>query len=159
MARSITTFLMFEGMAEEAMTLYVSVFRASTVRRVERWTAGEQGRTGSIKRAEFSVGGHEIIALDSPIAHEFTFTPAMSLFVECEEEAELDAVYAQLSAGGQVADAARQLRLQPQVRLAERPLRRLLAAQPGLIAGLGAPVNPAIANPMYCLAIPRGMRV
>ena len=102
MARSITTFLMFEGLAEEAMTLYVSVFRASTVRRVERWTAGEQGRTGSIKRAEFSVGGHEIIALDSPIAHDFTFTPAMSLFVECEEEAELDAVYAQLSAGGQV---------------------------------------------------------
>ena len=102
MARSITTFLMFEGMAEEAMTLYVSVFRGSTVRRVERWTADEQGRTGSIKRAEFSVGGHEMIALDSPIAHDFTFTPAMSLFVECQEEAELDAVYAQLSAGGQV---------------------------------------------------------
>ena len=102
MARSITTFLMFEGMAEEAMTLYVSIFPSSSVRRVERWIEGEQGRAGSIKRAEFSAGGHEIIALDSPIAHGFTFTPAMSLFVECEADTELETVYGQLSAGGQV---------------------------------------------------------
>jgi predicted 3-demethylubiquinone-9 3-methyltransferase (glyoxalase superfamily) len=100
MPRSVTTFLMFDGVAEEAMTFYVSLFKGSKLRRVERWAAGEQGKEGSVKRAELSLGGHDLIAFDSPVKHEFTFTPSMSLFVECETEAELDEAYAQLSAGG-----------------------------------------------------------
>jgi predicted 3-demethylubiquinone-9 3-methyltransferase (glyoxalase superfamily) len=102
MPRSVTTFLMFDGVAEEAMTFYASLFKGSKIRRVERWAAGEQGKEGSVKRAEFSLGGHDLIAFDSPVKHEFTFTPSISLFVECETEAELDEVYEQLSAGGKV---------------------------------------------------------
>ena len=102
MARSLTPFLMFEGAAEQAMTFYVSLFPRSEVRLVERWKPGEPGREGSFKRAEFTVAGRDIIALDSPVKHDFTFTPAISLFVECESEKELDGVYAKLSEGGQV---------------------------------------------------------
>jgi predicted 3-demethylubiquinone-9 3-methyltransferase (glyoxalase superfamily) len=102
MTRSVATFLMFEGVAEEATNLYVSLFERSEIRRMERWSAGEPGRQGSVKRAEFVLAGHDLIAIDSPVKHAFTFTPSMSLYVECDTEAELDHAYEVLSAGGQV---------------------------------------------------------
>ncbi len=101
MPRSVTTFLMFDGDAEKAVNLYVSIFKGSQLRRIERWGAGEQGREGSVKKAEFSLAGHDLIAFDSPAKHQFTFTPSISLFVECESEQELEDAYNQLSAGGQ----------------------------------------------------------
>jgi predicted 3-demethylubiquinone-9 3-methyltransferase (glyoxalase superfamily) len=133
MPRAVLTQLMFEGSAEEAMNLYVSLFKGSAVQRIERYAQGEQGAEGSVKRAEFTLGGHHLSCIDSPIQHGFTFTPSMSLFVECADEAELDASFQQLSAGGG-ADAAGQLRVQHEVRLGPGPLRRLLAAEPGLKA-------------------------
>jgi predicted 3-demethylubiquinone-9 3-methyltransferase (glyoxalase superfamily) len=93
---------MFDGHAEEAMRCYVSLFRRAEIGNVERWGAGEQGAEGSIKRAHFRLAGHELMFFDSPVKHDFTFTPAISLFVECEDEAELDAAFEQLSSGGQV---------------------------------------------------------
>jgi len=101
MPQTVTPFLMFEGVAEEAMTFYVLLFNGQVVS-VTRYGPGESGVEGSIKRADFTLAGQHVICIDSAVKHGFTFTPAMSLFVECEEEAELDAVYAQLSAGGQV---------------------------------------------------------
>jgi predicted 3-demethylubiquinone-9 3-methyltransferase (glyoxalase superfamily) len=102
MAHSVATFLMFDGVAEEALRLYVSVFARAELRCIEHWKEGEPGRAGTVKRAELSLCGHELIAFDSPVKHGFTFTPAISLFVECESEVEAEAAYAQLSAGGQV---------------------------------------------------------
>ncbi len=102
MARGVATQLMFEGKAEEAMNFYVSLFRGSEVVRVERYGPGEPGAEGSVKRAEFMLGGHRMACIDSPIKHAFTFTPSASLFVDCDDEAELDAAFAQLSAGGAV---------------------------------------------------------
>ena len=102
MARAVVTQLMFEGAAEQAMNLYVSLFRGSAITRVERYGHGEQGAEGSVKRAEFTLGGHRLSCIDSPIKHAFTFTPSMSLFVDCEDEAELDAALARLSEGGAV---------------------------------------------------------
>jgi predicted 3-demethylubiquinone-9 3-methyltransferase (glyoxalase superfamily) len=103
MSRSIATALMFQdGKAEEAMNLYVSLFKGSEVVRVERYGPGEQGTEGSIKRANFKLGGHDVVCFDSPIKHHFTFTPSISLFVECESEAELAEAFKQLSAGGTV---------------------------------------------------------
>jgi predicted 3-demethylubiquinone-9 3-methyltransferase (glyoxalase superfamily) len=93
---------MFEGTAEEAMNYYVSLFRGSEIARVERYGPGEPGPEGSIKRAEFTLGGHRLACIDSPIKHGFTFTPSISLFVDCENEAELDAAFGSLSAGGKV---------------------------------------------------------
>jgi len=102
MARSVTPFLMFEGAAEEAMRFYVSLFARSDIKQIERYKNGEMGREGSIKRADFTLVGQDVICIDSPARHAFTFTPSMSLFVECEDEAEFDAALAQLSNGGAV---------------------------------------------------------
>ena len=102
MARGVATQLMFEGKAEEAMNFYVSLFRGSEVVRVERYGPSEPGAEGSVKRAEFTLGGHRMACIDSPIKHAFTFTPSASLFVDCDDEAELDAAFAKLSAGGAV---------------------------------------------------------
>lgn len=102
MPRSVTTQLMFDGVAEQAMNLYVSLFNGATVRRIERFGAGEQGAQGTIKRAEFTLGGHELSCIDSPIKHAFTFTPAMSLFIECEDDGELERTFSELAKDGQV---------------------------------------------------------
>lgn len=101
MASSVTPFLMFEGAAETAMNFYVTLFRGS-IKRIQRYGPGEQGTEGSIKRADFSIVGQDLICIDSPVKHAFTFTPSVSLFVECESEAELDAAFGKLSEGGLV---------------------------------------------------------
>src|SRR3954451_16506810 len=100
MARAVATQLMFEGTAEEAMNFYVSLFRGSEVTRVERYGPGEPGVEGSVKRAWFTLGGHRLACIDSPVKHGFTFTPSTSLFVDCEDEAELDAAFGRLAQGG-----------------------------------------------------------
>ncbi|HEX4834383.1 MAG TPA: VOC family protein [Trebonia sp.] len=100
MAVKITTFLMFEGRAEEAMSFYTGLFSASQVLSVERYGPGEAGAAGTIKHALFTVAGLELMCIDSPAPHEFSFTPAVSLFAECEDEAEQDRVYAALTEGG-----------------------------------------------------------
>ena len=102
MARDVTTQLMFVGAAEEAMALYTSLFAGSEVKQVERYGPGEMGAEGTVKRAIFSLAGRDFACIDSPPVHSFTFTPSMSFFVECEDEAELDAAYARLSDGGTV---------------------------------------------------------
>jgi predicted 3-demethylubiquinone-9 3-methyltransferase (glyoxalase superfamily) len=102
MARKVTTHLMFEGAAEEAMTLYVSLFGDSRIEQIERYGPGEMGAEGTVKLAVFSLAGREFLCIDSPVKHAFTFTPSMSLFVDCESEAELEAVFNRLSDGGSV---------------------------------------------------------
>lgn len=102
MARSVVTQLMFEGKAEEAMKCYVALFKGSQIGKVEKYGPGEMGPEGSIKRAEFTVAGHPLACIDSPVKHAFTFTPSISLFVECIDEQELDTAFQQLSAGGMV---------------------------------------------------------
>jgi predicted 3-demethylubiquinone-9 3-methyltransferase (glyoxalase superfamily) len=102
MTRSITPFLMFEGSAEEAMRFYVSLFARSEIKQIEHYTSAEMGPEGSVKRADFTLAGQPVICIDSPARHAFTFTPSVSLFVECEDEAEFDNAYAQLSNGGKL---------------------------------------------------------
>ena len=102
MAQTVATLLMFDGQAEEAMNLYVSMFPGSEVTRLERYGPGEPGAQGSVKRAAFTLGGHRMLCMDSPVKHPFTFTPSVSLFVECEDEDELDRAFTALSSGGAV---------------------------------------------------------
>ena len=102
MARKVTTHLMFEGVAEEAMNFYVSLFGGSEIIQVERYGLGEPGAEGAFKRATFTLCGQDFICFDSPMKHDFTFTPSISLFVDCESEAEIEEVFGQLSTGGQV---------------------------------------------------------
>jgi len=101
MQPTITTFLMFDGKAEEAMTFYVSLFAGARILKVERYGKGEMGPEGLVKLATFDLAGQMFMCIDSPAKHAFTFTPSMSLFVDCGE-LEIDTLFARLSEGGHV---------------------------------------------------------
>lgn len=101
MARKVMTHLMFDGVAKEAMHFYVSLFPDSKILEIEQYGPGEQGAEGSIKQATFTIGGQAFICIDSPVKHDFTFTPSTSIFVECEDESELHDAYKKLSEGGE----------------------------------------------------------
>ncbi|MFD7629662.1 VOC family protein [Streptomyces sp. NPDC059851] len=98
--QKITTFLMFEGRAEEAMTFYTSLFDDAEVIDVTRYGAEGPGPEGSVQHATFSLAGQQFMCIDSFVKHEFGFTPAVSLFVRCDSEAELDRLYAALAEQG-----------------------------------------------------------
>ena len=102
MKQKITTFLMFEGKAEEAMNFYLSLFRDSAVASITRYGPGGPGAEGSVMHAVFSLQGQNFMCIDSNVKHGFTFTPAMSLFVTCESEEEIARLFSSLSQGGQV---------------------------------------------------------
>lgn len=84
------------------MRFYVSLFSRSEVKSIERYGSGGPGADGTVKRADFTLAGQDVICIDSPVKHGFSFTPSMSLFIECEDEAELVRVFGQLAVGGAV---------------------------------------------------------
>lgn len=96
MTQTITTFLLFQGQAEEAMKLYTSIFKNSHIDSVKH------REDGKVEQASFTLAGTEYMCIDSPIPHEFTFTPAVSLFVQVDDEAQFDRVYSALSEDGKV---------------------------------------------------------
>ena len=100
--QKITTFLMFDGKAEEAMNFYTSLFENSKILSLTRYGPNEAGAEGTVMHAAFSLGGQEFMCIDSNVKHEFTFTPAISLYVNCETEEEIDGLFEKLSHGGQV---------------------------------------------------------
>ncbi len=97
----VQPFLMFEGKCEEAMTFYVSLISGSKAVDIVRFGPGEPGAEGSVRHASFVIGGQTIRCVDSPVKHAFTFTPASSLFVDCDSEADIDRLAGALSDGGQ----------------------------------------------------------
>ena len=96
--QKITPFLWFDGKAEEAMNFYVSVFKNSTVGRVTRCGEGGPGPKGSVMSATFQLDGQDFFALNG--GPGFTFTAAISFFVNCETQQEVDEFWEKLSAGG-----------------------------------------------------------
>lgn len=98
----INTFLMFSGQAEEALTFYTTLFPDARVLHLVRYGPHEAGAEGSVMLARFTLCGQEFMCIDSNVRHDFTFTPAMSLYVTCETEAEVDRLFAALSERGQV---------------------------------------------------------
>jgi predicted 3-demethylubiquinone-9 3-methyltransferase (glyoxalase superfamily) len=96
--QKITPFLWFDGKAEEAMNFYVSVFKNSKVGRVTRCGEGGPGPKGSVMSATFQLDGQNFFALNG--GPGFTFTPAISFFVNCETQQEVDEFWEKLSAGG-----------------------------------------------------------
>ncbi len=101
MKTRIRPFLMFDGQAEEAMNFYLELFQDGEITQIERYGPGESGAEGSVMLAAFTVHGLDLLCIDSS-GHDFTFTPAFSLFVDCASEGEVDRLFAALSAGGQV---------------------------------------------------------
>ncbi|MFD5413980.1 VOC family protein [Streptomyces nojiriensis] len=102
--QKITTFLMFEGRAEEAMTFYLSLFDDAEVIAISRYGPDESGPAagpeGTVRHATFSLAGQQLMCIDSPAQHAFGFTPAMSLYIQCEDEAEIERLYAALAEQG-----------------------------------------------------------
>ena len=96
--QKITPFLWFDGKAEEAMHFYTSIFRNSKVRDVVRYGDAGPGPKGSVMSATFDIEGQQFIALNGGPA--FSFTPAISFFVKCETQEEVDDLWAKLSPGG-----------------------------------------------------------
>lgn len=102
--QKITPFLWFNDNAEEAINFYVSIFSAaggknSKIVSVNRYGDGGPGPKGTIITATFQLEGQEFIALNGGPHHKFT--KAVSLFVNCETQEEVDALWEKLSAGGE----------------------------------------------------------
>ena len=98
-----TPFLMFQnGNAKAALELYTSTFPDSQVIQAEYYAEGEHGQAGTIKVATFTLCGRAFMCSDSPISHDFDFTPSSSVFVEFDSVPELESAYQNLSEGGQV---------------------------------------------------------
>ena len=96
--QKIVPFLWFDDKAEEAMNFYVSIFKNSKVVSVSRYGDAGPGPKGSVMSAIFELEGQRFHALNGgPV---FTFTPAISLFVNCETQAEVDDLWEKLSQGG-----------------------------------------------------------
>ncbi len=100
--QKITNFLMFTGQAEEAMNFYISLFPNSEITRIIRYKANEGGPEGTVVHAIFNLNGQQFMCIDSPVKHAFTFTPAMSLYVDCESDAEIDKLFKELSNDGSI---------------------------------------------------------
>ena len=98
--QKITPFLWFNDQAEEAMNFYVSIFKNSKVGRVTRYGEAGPGPKGSVMSATFQLEGQEFMALNG--GPHFSFTPAISFFVNCETQAEVDELWKRLSAGGKI---------------------------------------------------------
>lgn len=102
--QKIVPFLMFVGdahaKAEEAVRFYTSLFDNSEITSVEHWGQNENEPEGTLKQARFSLSGLEFIAMDSSLAHPFTFTPAFSFLVNCRDQEEVDRFWDKLSEKG-----------------------------------------------------------
>jgi predicted 3-demethylubiquinone-9 3-methyltransferase (glyoxalase superfamily) len=97
--QKITPFLWFDNQAEEAMNFYVSIFKNSKIVSVSRYGDAGPGPKGSVMTATFQLDGQEFIALNG--GPHFKFTEAISLFVKCQTQHEVDDFWEKLSQGGQ----------------------------------------------------------
>ena len=102
MAGEINPFLMFANGAETAMRFYASLFPDAKIESLVRYGAEGPGAEGSVKQAVLVLLGRKLEFFDSPVRHAFTFTPAISFAVTCDDAAEVDHLFAKLSEGGQV---------------------------------------------------------
>jgi len=96
--QKITPFLWFDGNAEEAANFYISIFKNSKMGKISRYGDAGPGPKGSAMSVTFQIEGQEFFALNG--GPQFKFTPAISFFVNCETQQEVDDLWAKLSAGG-----------------------------------------------------------
>lgn len=96
--QKIVPFLWFDGQAEEAANFYVSIFKNAKLGVVRRYGDAGPGPKGAAMSVEFDLFGQHFIALNG--GPQFKFTPAISMFVNCETQEEVDDLWEKLSAGG-----------------------------------------------------------
>jgi predicted 3-demethylubiquinone-9 3-methyltransferase (glyoxalase superfamily) len=96
--QKITTFLTYDGRAEEAVNLYTSIFPRSKIVETSRYGEAGPGPKGSVMTMTFELEGQTFIALNG--GPSFTFTQGISLFVSCDTQEEVDRLWEKLSEGG-----------------------------------------------------------
>jgi predicted 3-demethylubiquinone-9 3-methyltransferase (glyoxalase superfamily) len=97
--QKITPFLWFDHQAEEAAKFYTSIFKNSKITGISRYGEGSPGPADSVMTVSFQLDGQEFTALNGgPL---FSFTEAISLYVNCETQAEVDDLWEKLTDGGQ----------------------------------------------------------
>jgi predicted 3-demethylubiquinone-9 3-methyltransferase (glyoxalase superfamily) len=97
--QKITPFLWFDSQAEEAVNFYTSIFKNSKILSTVRYGEAGPEPKGNIMSMTFQLEGQEFIALNG--GPEFTFSPAISFFVNCEMQEEVDELWERLSEGGE----------------------------------------------------------
>ena len=97
--QKITPFLWFDSHAEEAAHFYTSIFKPSKIVSVKHYPKGAPRPEGSVMSVEFQLNEQAFIALNG--GPHFTFTPAISLFVDCKTQQEVDELWDKLSDGGE----------------------------------------------------------
>ncbi|MFN2539161.1 MAG: VOC family protein [Mycobacteriales bacterium] len=98
MTQKIITNLWFDSQAEEAVAFYTSLFKDSRVLSVARYTEAGPGEPGTVMTVEFELAGQRFVAING--GPEFPFTEAMSLQIDCEDQAEIDYLWNALTADG-----------------------------------------------------------
>ena len=98
--QKITPFLWFDNNAEEAMNFYVSIFKDSKIIHLRRYPPAVTGQNGTVITGTFQLEGQPFMALNG--GPHFTFSPAISLFVNCDTSEEVDHLWEKLSEGGSI---------------------------------------------------------
>ena len=96
--QKIVTNLWFDGQVEEALELYTSLFADSRVKRILRYVEGGMGKPGDIMTAEFKLAGQEFCIING--GPHFKHSPAMSLLINCVDQAEVDRLWERLTTDG-----------------------------------------------------------
>jgi len=97
--QAITAFLWFDDQAEEAATLYTSLFPNSKINKVTRYGEVGPGKAGTVMTVDFELNGRPFVALNG--GPHYTFSEAVSFVVNCETQEEVDRYWERLSEGGQ----------------------------------------------------------
>jgi|SRR5579871_2179849 predicted 3-demethylubiquinone-9 3-methyltransferase (glyoxalase superfamily) len=96
--QKIDTFLWFNDNAEEAAKFYVSIFKNSKITHIERYGDAGPGPKGSVMIVNFKLEGQNFIALNG--GPQYSFTPAISFLVNCDDQKEIDRLWKKLTTGG-----------------------------------------------------------
>jgi predicted 3-demethylubiquinone-9 3-methyltransferase (glyoxalase superfamily) len=98
-SKPFTTCLWFDNQGEEAARYYASIFKNSRLGAIHRYTSAGPGEEGSVMLVEFELNGQKFSALNG--GPQYTFSPAVSIVVECADQAEVDYYWDRLAEGGE----------------------------------------------------------
>ena len=100
--QKITPFLWFDNKAEEAVGFYVSLFKDSRIVTRSRYGGSGPGSKGTVMAIAFELEGQDFLAINA--GPQFSFNEALSLYVNCETQQEIDRLWAELIEGGEARD-------------------------------------------------------
>ena len=92
----ITTFLMFNDQAEEAIKLYTSLFEDSEILTMVKYDEDGPGIPGSVQHSIFTLNGQVFMAIDANNGEELPMNPAMSLYVTVKDAMEMERLFSGL---------------------------------------------------------------